>query len=89
MVSSYSWGAVPYQTRKDIMTHLIKRDGYMCKSCGRRRHLTVDHILRIKSGGPVMDVDNLQLLCVQCHKEKTYNEQYHHKKRARYGHIIV
>jgi 5-methylcytosine-specific restriction endonuclease McrA len=71
MVSQYSWGALPYPTRRKVIGVLIRRDGYGCKLCGRKRALTVDHILPIARGGPVMDYDNLQLLCQQCHKEKT------------------
>jgi 5-methylcytosine-specific restriction endonuclease McrA len=33
--------------------------------------LTVDHIIPISRGGPVFDIGNMQLLCWQCHRKKT------------------
>jgi 5-methylcytosine-specific restriction endonuclease McrA len=33
--------------------------------------LTVDHIIPISKGGPVLDIGNMQLLCWQCHRRKT------------------
>lgn len=33
--------------------------------------LTVDHIIPISKGGPVFDIENMQLLCWQCHRKKT------------------
>ena len=33
--------------------------------------LTVDHIIPISKGGPVFDIGNMQLLCWQCHRKKT------------------
>jgi 5-methylcytosine-specific restriction endonuclease McrA len=33
--------------------------------------LTVDHIIPISKGGPVFDIGNMQLLCWECHRKKT------------------
>lgn len=33
--------------------------------------LTVDHIIPISKGGPVFDLENMQLLCWNCHQTKT------------------
>ena len=33
--------------------------------------LTVDHIIPISKGGPVLDIGNMQLLCWHCHRKKT------------------
>lgn len=33
--------------------------------------LTVDHIIPISKGGPVLDIGNMQLLCWRCHRRKT------------------
>lgn len=41
---------------------------------------TVDHIIEIKDGGEIWDIDNLQSLCNPCHNTKTGDEK---KKRTR------
>jgi 5-methylcytosine-specific restriction endonuclease McrA len=50
-------------------------DNKYCKfGCGKYfpiALLTVDHIIPISKGGPVFDIGNMQLLCWQCHRKKT------------------
>ena len=49
-----------------IRREVLERDGYRCRSCGRRGLLQVDHILPLHRGGGDAAA-NLQLLCVRCH----------------------
>ena len=64
----------------------LRRDDYTCKDCGVRHavhydkyeldyekegYLEVDHIKPVCIGGDSLDLDNLQTLCIDCHKEKT------------------
>ena len=51
----------------------LKEDGWRCDKCGAAKGLEVDHIKAIRDGGD--DVEgNLQVLCRQCHKEKSKAE---------------
>src|SRR5690348_2555147 len=76
-MSSYSWSALPQREKFLLRRALIERDGYQCKKCGRKVLLTIDHVLSIHKGGPVMDLNNMQLLCMLCHARKTAAEQRH------------
>lgn len=52
---------------------VIKRDGEKCACCGSTwDDLTVDHI-KTKGSRPDLkrDINNLQLLCYVCHRNKT------------------
>ena len=47
-----------------------------CKACGRfleENSMDVDHVVRKKDGGGD-DIENKQLLCVACHRQKTADE---------------
>jgi len=48
-----------------------RRDGHRCVHCGARRKLQVDHIKPIYKGGEEFNLENLQTLCIGCHKVKT------------------
>lgn len=54
------------------------RDGGWCQRCKEKPAKLVDHIVEIKDGGDMWDLDNLQSLCDSCHTIKTHEEQ---KKR--------
>jgi len=47
---------------------------YICKACNKvmdkRDEVDVDHIVPLAAGGK-NELSNLQLLCIECHKEKT------------------
>jgi 5-methylcytosine-specific restriction endonuclease McrA len=75
VVSNYTWGAIHNAIRRDIKNAIANRDGKCCRYCGALKNLTIDHILPISRGGPVMDYCNLQLLCESCHRVKTRAEQ--------------
>lgn len=53
---------------------IARRDGLRCYICGEFDNLTVDHILP-KSQGGKDNIENLQLLCVECHKVKTKEDE--------------
>ena len=57
---------------------VIRRDKGLCQECLRLGFVTagseVDHILSKAKGG-ADDLDNLQLLCKECHKKKTKEEK--------------
>lgn len=56
----------------------LDRDLGLCQECKRQGRLKVgtdvDHIIP-KSRGGTDDLSNLQTLCRECHKEKTYSER--------------
>jgi len=70
---------------KDICETVYKRDKYTCQTCEKnvldfsaarrynRRPYNVDHKLALCLGG-THKVDNLQLLCIDCHKVKTKDD---------------
>ena len=61
--------------RKRVRRSLIRRDGNVCKMCGKTDEiLTIDHVKR-RNPGERQDnhIGNLQLLCVPCHQLKDKN----------------
>ncbi len=44
---------------------------------------TVDHIIEIKDGGAIWDIDNLQTLCNACHNTKTGEQSRKRTKRKK------
>jgi 5-methylcytosine-specific restriction endonuclease McrA len=55
---------------------------YCCAKCGIATDKgEVDHIKALENGGGD-DMDNLQYLCVECHKVKTRQDLGHKVKRA-------
>ena len=46
-----------------------ERDNFTCCSCGRRRFLTIDHIVPRCKGG-THEIENLQTLCSRCNSKK-------------------
>ena len=70
---------------------LIRRHGSICQECKQRflfgQGLEVDHIDGNSSN---RDVNNLQLLCKPCHREKTAKEQRWGSGRSQDGvHILM
>lgn len=49
-----------------------KRDNFMCKQCGSKQDLTVDHIIPLSQGGPDRE-NNMQTLCLLCNQRKGSN----------------
>jgi len=72
---SWRQGAEWRNARKDA----LERDGYECVECGMGREthkthfdrdLEVHHITPVSDGGEKYDRDNLESLCVPCHKQR-------------------
>ena len=53
---------------------VFERDGWRCRKCGLARRLECDHVKPLRQGGAMWDMENLQTLCVNCHKEKSRRE---------------
>jgi 5-methylcytosine-specific restriction enzyme A len=65
-----------------IRKRIRARDGYTCQHCRRAvRTGVVDHIKPLVDGGS-NDDDNLQLLCHDCHVDKTNRDNGHKVKTA-------
>lgn len=57
-----------------IKRRILERDNYRCQHCGRvGGNLQVDHIIPLEQGGSNDDI-NLQVLCSECHQQKTTEE---------------
>lgn len=68
------YGVNPTQLQRGRRKRLIERDGEFCKVCNSHEDLTVDHILRSCDGGST-ELENLQLLCQKCNRQKNKEEQ--------------
>ena len=50
----------------------LNKHGKYCDKCGINNvGVEVDHKIAIMNGGDEFDKENLQVLCYQCHKDKT------------------
>lgn len=59
---------------RKLKDKILARDNYTCQSCGRvGGRLELDHIINVAQGG-TNNQDNLQILCHDCHKQKTQTE---------------
>lgn len=64
-------GGRPWRRIRD---RILLRDKYTCQQCGHiGTDLEVDHIINTAQGG-TDDDQNLQSLCIPCHKAKTATE---------------
>ena len=50
------------------------RDGWRCRLCGGFGPFEADHIVALRYGGAMWNLDNIQCLCRPCHREKTAAE---------------
>ena len=64
-----------------IREHVLKRDGHKCRECGFPFRLEVDHIIRPEVGGELKALDNLQVLCRECHARKSAAEAKGKRRR--------
>jgi hypothetical protein len=55
-------------TQEEFET-LCQRYGNICLCCGKRKKLSVDHIVPLSKGGK-NSIDNIQPLCITCNKKK-------------------
>lgn len=55
----------------------------LCRECAKQGRTTpatvADHIIPIRQGGEIWDLDNIQSLCHACHQRKTIKEQGENK----------
>ena len=75
-----SWGSGrggrPWRRKR---ASILIRDNYTCRVCGlTTKDLEVDHIVNVAQGG-TDDDDNLQAICIPCHKAKTARESAAHR----------
>lgn len=95
--SKNTWHELPEQTRQRLRDILEKRDGLICCSkygdgCGhefKSTELSVDHIIPIRAGGPIMDLGNIQLLCFKCHDKKTMTKDIKYSNSFRYFYLRI
>ena len=81
------YGSVYFNSRVRFKKRILrnKTHGYcaMCKNTFFKKDLSVDHIISVSNGGS-NNKNNLQLLCIKCHRSKDnykqmYNERYEFK----------
>ncbi len=56
-----------------IRKKVSDRDGYACKICGYKKHISTHHIMPLSEGGS-NNLDNLITLCPNCHAEADASE---------------
>lgn len=59
-------------SRRNFSKATIRRDNHKCVKCGSSENLTADHIKPLIMGGEDC-LENLQTLCLKCHREKDKN----------------
>jgi 5-methylcytosine-specific restriction endonuclease McrA len=75
-------GQEPRPGMEDLRPQILERDGYTCKLCGQkglsRMTAHIDHIKpvrRFKLAVNANRKENLQTVCIPCHKKKTQSDQ--------------
>ena len=64
-------------TARAFRRRCIEKDMYVCRKCGadgRYLRVEVDHVKPLRFGGRGYDFKNLQMLCADCHREKSRSE---------------
>ncbi|MCL2120397.1 MAG: HNH endonuclease [Planctomycetaceae bacterium] len=70
-----------YDLRMDLKQAALKRDGYQCRGCGSLVVSETSHADHIKpvhqfaSFEQANTLNNMQTLCLYCHRQKTRSEQ--------------
>src|SRR5260221_3877516 len=62
-------GATKAHIPTGLRWQVWERDNFTCQHCGRRRFLSVDHIIPESHGGELV-LENLQTLCTPCNSRK-------------------
>jgi hypothetical protein len=55
---------------REVRRLVFERDGGLCMECGSNFDLQYDHVIPVALGGATT-IENLQLLCGQCNREKS------------------
>ena len=58
---------------QDLRFTILERDEFRCRYCGAEpvhRQLRVDHVVSLKEGGGLTDMDNLVTTCFECNAGK-------------------
>ena len=76
-----------YISWKELRRKVLERDNYTCVICGKPAE-EIDHIVPISMGGAMFDMNNLQSLCKQCHKEKTIEDRRKLTLTQKLKHVI-
>src|SRR5882757_102999 len=71
----------PFSTRRGRkLRDKIRKAHPICQACGERLVDEVDHIIPVSVDSSLgMDPGNLQSLCTQCHKDKTYKDRHKYR----------
>jgi hypothetical protein len=64
-----------HEYSSSLRERVLQADGYMCCKCGATENLDVDHIRPIHHGGQSA-LENGRTLCQECHRHKTYYEEW-------------
>ena len=51
----------------EVRKHVLDRDGWRCKRCGRAGSLEVHHLKPLEDGGEPYNPNNLESICRGCH----------------------
>ena len=60
---------IPYKKVALTRTNIFKRDGHSCQYCGKKDHLTLDHVIPKSKGGET-SWKNLVTACSRCNSNK-------------------
>ena len=63
-----------YRKWQRVRHAVLERDNYVCVICGEWGN-EVDHKTPMSKGGEPYEETNLQTLCSECHKDKTFTER--------------
>ena len=63
---------IPYKIVSLTRNNVFKRDDYACQYCGKKEHLTIDHVTPRSKGGKSA-WDNLVTACSRCNSLKGNN----------------
>jgi 5-methylcytosine-specific restriction endonuclease McrA len=57
-------------TEKILRSRVLKRDGAVCRICGKDEELTLDHIIPLSLGGSRWSLANIRVLCKKCNEKR-------------------
>jgi thymidylate synthase (FAD) len=68
---------------------ILKKFNSKCVSCESDEHLEIDHVIPVSQAPELAyDASNLQLLCKDCHREKSTEESVSAKQTVRYKKVV-